>query len=134
MDAGDLRKGFGNLSVIERGKYEGAYTIFPRYRVGFDLRTGDFLAMNVHEWHCNTEIHESASDKAFNKALPEVYKNDVETGTQGVDKLYSRLSFVCYLRENLIHCKPKDSEPYYKKIGYDSKRCTLTRKKKKIQD
>lgn len=131
MDAGDLRAGFGNLSVIERGKYKGGYTLFPRYKVGFDLRTGDFLAMDVHEWHCNTDMHESAEDKAFNKALPEVYKNDKETGTQGIEKLYSRLSFVCYLRENLIKCDAKDSKVYYKRIGYDPKKKTLTRKKKK---
>ena len=124
-DAGDLRAGFGNLSVLERGKYHGGYTLFPRYKVGFDLRTGDFLAMDVHEWHCNTDIHETASDKAFNKDLPQIYLNDHTTGTQGIDKLYSRLSFVCYLREKLIDCNPKDSTEYYKRIGYDPKRRTL---------
>ena len=128
MDAGDLKAGFGNLSVIQRGKYSGAYTLFPRYKIGFDLRTGDFLAMDVHEWHCNTEMRESAEDKKFNKALTEIYKNDKETGTQGIEKLYSRLSFVCYLRENLIKCDAKDSKPYYKRIGYDPKKHTLTRK------
>jgi len=131
MDAGDLKAGFGNLSVIERGKYHGGYTIFPRYKIGVDLRTGDFLAMDVHEWHCNTEMHETAEDKKFNKALPEIYKNDKETGTQGIEKLYSRLSFVCYLRENLVKCNAKESNPYYKRIGYDPKNKTLTRKKKK---
>jgi hypothetical protein len=49
MDAGDLRAGFGNLSVIERGKYDGGYTLFPRYKVGFNLRTGDFLAMDIRQ-------------------------------------------------------------------------------------
>jgi hypothetical protein len=131
MDDGDLRKGFGNLSVIERGKYKGGYTLFPRYKIGFDLRTGDFLAMDVHEWHCNTEMHEGGDEKKFNKALPEIYRNDKETGTQGIEKLYSRLSFVCYLRENLIKCNAKDSKPYYKRIGFDPKKGTLTRKKKK---
>jgi hypothetical protein len=125
MDAGDLRDGFGNLSVLERGKYHGGYTLFPRYRIGFDLRTGDFLAMDVHEWHCNTEMYETASDKKYNKSIPNIYLNDITTGTQGVDKLYSRLSFVCYLREKLIHCDPKDSKPYYKRIGYDPKNKTL---------
>jgi hypothetical protein len=134
MDAGDLRAGFGNLSVIERGKYRGGYTIFPRYKVGIDLRTGDFLAMDVHEWHCNTDMHESAEDKKFNKALPEIYRNDKETGTQGIEKLYSRLSFVCYLRENLIKCNPKDSKAYYKRIGYNSRPGMMTRKKKRQSD
>jgi len=125
MDAGDMRKGFGNLSVIERGKYHGGFTLFPRYKVGFDLRTGDFLAMDVHEWHCNTEMRETDEDKAFNKKLPVVYLNNTDTGTQGVDKPYSRLSFVCYLREKLIDCKASESNPYYKRIGYDPKKQTL---------
>jgi hypothetical protein len=129
MDDGDMRKGFGNLSVIERGKYSGGYTLFPRYKVGFDLRTGDFLAMDVHEWHCNTEIRESPEDAKYNRSLPEIYLNNKETGTQGVDKKYSRLSFVCYLREKLVHCKPKESLPYYKRIGYNPRSGTMTRKK-----
>jgi len=129
MDAGDLREGFGNLSVIERGKYKGGYTIFPRYKVGIDLRTGDFVAMDVHEWHCNTELKEDTEDKKFNSSIPEIYRNDKETGTQGIDKLYSRISFVCYLREKLADCKAKDSLPYYKRIGYNPKTNTLLKKK-----
>ena len=125
MDDGDMRKGFGNLSVIERGKYHGGYTLFPRYKIGFDLRTGDFLAMDVHEWHCNTEMRETAEDKEFNKKLPQIYLNNKETGTQGVDKPYSRLSFVCYLREKLVKCKASESLPYYKRIGYNPKAQTL---------
>jgi hypothetical protein len=65
MDAGDLREGFGNLTVIERGKYDGGFTLFPRFKVGVNLRTGDFLAMDVHEWHCNTEMKEGTEDKKF---------------------------------------------------------------------
>lgn len=130
MDAGDLREGFGNLSVIERGKYSGGYTIFPRYKVGINLRTGDFVAMDVHEWHCNTELKEDAADKKFNSSIPEIYRNDKETGTQGIDKLYSRVSFVCYLREKLADCKAKDSLPYYKRIGFNPKTNTLNKPKK----
>jgi hypothetical protein len=40
-----------------------------------DVRQGDFLAMDVHEWHCNTPI--------------------IGTG---------RLSIVAYLRKNMIKC------------------------------
>ena len=130
MDAGDLREGFGNLSVIERGKYSGGYTIFPRYKVGINLRTGDLVAMDVHEWHCNTELKEDAADKKFNSSIPEIYRNDKETGTQGIDKLYSRVSFVCYLREKLADCKAKDSLPYYKRIGFNPKTNTLNKPKK----
>jgi len=139
MDAGDLREGFGNLTVIERGKYSGGFTLFPRYKVGINLRTGDFVAMDVHEWHCNTELKEDSEDKKFNSSIPEIYRNDKETGTQGIDKLFSRVSFVCYLRDKLLKCKSSDSNAYYKKIGYNPKtemmksKKSQTRKKHRVE-
>ena len=48
-DAGDYKGGFGNLTVIERGKYHGGYTVFPQFGVAVDVRNGDFLAMDVHQ-------------------------------------------------------------------------------------
>jgi hypothetical protein len=79
-DDGDYKDGFGNLLVLEEGTYEGGYLGFPRYGVCFDVRMGDFLAMDVHEWHCNTDM----------KAItPE----------------FTRLSIVCYLREKMDICK-----------------------------
>lgn len=119
MDDGDFREGFGNLSVIERGEYDGAYTLFPRYRVGFDVRTGDFLAMDVHEWHCNTEITETAAQAKKNKALPDIYKDDPTTGSLGSNKPYTRISFVCYLREKLVGCKESETKKYYSRIDFD---------------
>ena len=129
MDDGDFRDGFGNLSVIERGKYSGGATIFPRYKIGFNVRTGDFLAMDVHEWHCNTEMYESAEDKKFNKALPVIHNNSLETGTMGGEKPFTRISFVCYLREKLRGCKVKDTQAYYNRIKFHPERGT-TRKTK----
>lgn len=79
-DKGDLPEGFGNLVVLEEGKYEGGYTGFPQYGICVDARNGDFLGMNVHEWHSNTEI-------------------------KPITKDYTRLSLVCYLREKMIRCK-----------------------------
>ena len=79
-DAGDFEDGFGNLIVCEEGKYDGGCTGFPQYGVAFDVRDGDFLAMDVHEWHCNTKI-------------------------VGKTKDHSRLSVVCYLRKNMLRCK-----------------------------
>ena len=76
-DKGDYSKGFGNLVVIERGNYSGGFTGFPEYGVGVDLRSGDFLGMNVHKLHGNTPI-------------------------QGKKGEYERLSFVSYLRENIV--------------------------------
>ena len=75
-DAGDFKDGFGNLTVLQNGDYEGAYTVFPQYGVGIDVREGDFLAMDVHEYHANTSI---------------ILKDDKS----------ARISFVCYLRNSI---------------------------------
>ena len=52
-DKKDDPEGFGNLTVIERGKYAGAETCMPQWGVGVDVRQGDILFMDVHEWHGN---------------------------------------------------------------------------------
>jgi len=120
-DAGDYGEGFGNLTVIEWGKYHGGETMFPRFGVGFNLRTGDFVAMDVHEWHCNAPIHETKEDAAFNKSLPDIRTRDAETGVIGSQECYQRISFVCYFREKLSDCKESDTRDYYKKIDFDLK-------------
>ena len=85
-DNGDLDEGFGNLIVLEKAKsqgnqklpqrgYTGGYLGFPKWGICVDVRQGDFLAMDVHEFHCNTPI--------------------VGDG---------RLSVVCYLRKKMINC------------------------------
>ena len=84
-DAGDLKEGFGNLVVLEEGKYKGGFTGFPQFKVCVDVRNGDFLAMDVHEWHCNTKITPITKD-------------------------YCRLSLVAYLREKMINCMGKHLE------------------------
>lgn len=75
-DKGDDMDGFGNLAVIENGEYTGGETCFPQYGIGVDVRTGDMLFMDVHQWHAN---------------LPIVLKT----------KDAERLSIVCYLRTNI---------------------------------
>lgn len=103
-DAGDCIDGFGNLTVIERGDYSGGYTLFPQYRIGFDVRSSDILLCDVHEWHCNSEIYETDEQLISNNELPQIYKNKPETGIRLACKKFSRISFVCYLRDKLIHC------------------------------
>ena len=75
-DRGDDEDGFGNLSVIERGSYLGGETCLPQYGIGVDVRTGDVLFMDVHEWHGNLPMREKSADA-------------------------ERLSVVCYLRKRL---------------------------------
>ena len=117
-DAGDFKDGYGNLTVLERGNYHGGETLFPQYGIGIDLRAGDFVAMDVHEWHCNAPMVETAEDAAFNKGLEPVYDKS-EVGAQGVDDRWTRISFVCYVREKLIDCNIRDTEAYYKRIHFD---------------
>lgn len=118
-DAGDFKEGFGNLSVIEYGKYHGGVTMFPRFKIGFDVRTGDFLAMDVHEWHTNSKLYETEEDKKFNASLPDIRTRDPETGVVGTDKKFQRLTFVCYFREKLANCEEAKTREYYKREGFD---------------
>lgn len=75
-DKGDDKEGFGNLAVIEQGKYIGGETCFPQYGIGVNVRTGDILYMDVHEPHGN---------------LPIILESDDA----------KRLSIVCYLRQGI---------------------------------
>ena len=118
QDAGDFKDGYGNLTVLERGKYHGGETLFPQFGVGFDLRSGDFIAMDVHQWHCNTAMVETPEDKAFNKTLEPIKYFKTKTGAMGSDQPFSRISFVCYVREDLKDCKKGDTDAYYKRIGF----------------
>jgi hypothetical protein len=75
-DKGDDSEGFGNLAVIERGKYSGGETCFPQYGIGVNVRTGDVLYMDVHHPHANLPIILESPDA-------------------------KRLSIVCYLRKSI---------------------------------
>jgi len=75
-DKGDDSEGFGNLAVIERGKYSGGETCFPQYGIGINVRTGDILYMDVHHPHANLPIILETPDA-------------------------KRLSIVCYLRKSI---------------------------------
>ena len=92
-DKGDLEEGFGNLVVLEKPgiKYSGGYLGFPQFKVAVDLRQGDFLAMDVHQWHSNTKLTGKTILNKRGKREP----------------TYGRLSVVCYLRKNMIKCAKK---------------------------
>jgi hypothetical protein len=99
-DAGDYRPGYGNLIVIEDhnnpNSYTGGYTGFPQFGVAVDVRTGDFLAMDVHEWHCNTEMFLVGNNQIQGNYTQREIDNKW---------YFNRLSVVCYLREKMIRCK-----------------------------
>mgnify|MGYP001029124340 FL=1 len=103
QDAGDF--GFGNLAVLERGKYHGGYFVIPQYGIAIDLRQGDHLCVDVHQYHGNTKMYETMSDKIYNEDLEDIFKDNAKVGTLGLDKKWTRISFVFYLRENIaIKC------------------------------
>ena len=104
QDAGDFKEGFGNLTVIEQGKYHGGYTVFPQYGVAINLRNNDFCAMDVHQWHSNTPIYETEEDKQYNETIDSDFKDNPKVGTAGLYQKYTRISFVCYLREKIAQC------------------------------
>lgn len=113
-DAGDFKEGFGNLTVIERGKYHGGYTVFPQYGIGISIRNNDFCAMDVHQWHANTPIYETEEDKKHNETISKDYSDNPEVGTEGLYTNYTRLSFVCYLREKILNCPSEnDIDPQF---------------------
>jgi len=96
-DAGDLKEGFGCLSAITKGEYEGSYTVFPAHRVGVDLRTGDVLLADVHELHGNTPYRRCVPGK------------------------YERVAMVMYYREGIVECESlKDEIKRAKSFGSGS--------------
>ena len=106
-DAGDFSQGFGNLIVCEDEdnpyNYNGCYTGFPKYGIAANIRNGDFIAMNVHEWHCNTEFVPDFDEELLKSEENRVRLNNIKNNWH-----YNRLSVVCYLREKMIRCKDMD--------------------------
>lgn len=95
-DAGDLKKGFSNLTVVAKDKHwEGGYLVLPEYRVAINIRPGDLLLINNHDGiHGNTELFPPDG-----KTL-----EDME-----------RISLVCYFREKMLELKSWE----YEKLRYD---------------
>ena len=101
-DKGDDAEGFGNLVVIEHGKYKGGETCLPQYGIGIDVRTGDVLYMDVHEAHGNLPIELETKDA-------------------------KRLSIVCYLRKNIWEQTKGKTKKFMEKHNKTLKK--ITRKK-----
>ena len=104
QDAGDFG-GVACLTVLEEGLFNGGILMFPKYGIGINMRQGDLLIANVHNYHCNTELWTTKKQDEYNKFnTPSFKKVNKEIGVLGSDKDYTRMSFVCYLREKLIDC------------------------------
>ena len=77
-DAGDFSGGLGNL-IVTGNNFTGGYLGFPQFKILIKIQPGDFLLMDVHQWHCNTPINKQ------------------------IDGF--RLSFVMYIREDMKLCQ-----------------------------
>jgi hypothetical protein len=88
-DAGDFSNGLSNLLVLSNnGNYSGGYLILPEVRVAVNVRPGDLLLVNNHEYiHGNTpiELHDETAE---------------------------RISLVCYLREKMLELGTKEYEDH----------------------
>ena len=84
-DKGDFKDGLGLISVVRRGTYSGAWLVFPEYRVGADLRDGDAIFFNSHDWHGVTAMVSQSPDA-------------------------ERISVVYYFREKMVDCLPLKEE------------------------
>jgi len=84
-DQGDLKEGFGVMTVFRKGHYSGSHFVLPKYRVAFDMGNRDLLLADVHEWHGNTDI---VGDK----------------------KRFERISCVFYYREHMVSCGTAEQE------------------------
>jgi len=84
-DAGDFTNGLSNLLVLSNnGNYSGGYLILPEVRVAVNVRPGDLLLVNNHEYiHGNTPIVVN-------------------------DEVAERISLVCYLREKMLELGSKE--------------------------
>jgi len=103
-DAGDFG-GVACLSVLEEGKFNGGIFMIPRFGIGVNMRHGDLLIADVHQFHCNTELWTTPEQDEYNKFnCPSFKKINKETGVAGLEHDFTRMSFVCYLREKMINC------------------------------
>lgn len=95
QDKGDLDKGFSTIACLRYGKYTGGTLAFPEYRVGVNMKHGDLILMDAHEWHGNTAIKCKCG---FN-----LKRNCEDCGAE-------RISVVSYFRTKMVHCDTMEGE------------------------
>ena len=96
QDSGDLPEGFSNVTVLRRGSYSGGMLTFPEYGVSVDLKDGDTLLMDAHDWHGNTVM----TCGVCGERIGHIHE---ECGTE-------RISVVCYYRTKMRECGTFDEE------------------------
>lgn len=102
-DQGDFEEGLGNLTILGDDTFEGGYLGFPQFKVAVDVKPLDVIIMDVHQWHCNTELK--------------------------CDEKNVRLSFVCYYRRQMLNCD-KSANYNGEKFFYKSENRSFQKKSK----
>jgi len=94
-DKGDLEKGFSTIACVRKGSYTGGRLCFPEWRVALDLKHGDLICMDAHDWHGNTMLVCQCGENMNGPCR--------ECGDE-------RISIVSYFRENITECGTADEE------------------------
>lgn len=84
-DVGNLKDGFSCLNVIRKGVWKGANLVFPDFRVGAHLDSGDLIFFDPFEFHGNTPLVKLTKDA-------------------------ERWSLVYYYREDMVFCGTAEEE------------------------
>lgn len=117
-DKGDLDEGFSNLTVLRRGSYSGGIFTFPEYRVGVDMKDGDLLLMDAHQWHGNSEMYCNIcgdrigppNDRHAHDACGVDYAETLKEGGHVGPLRPERISIVCYYRTKMADCGSAEEE------------------------
>lgn len=94
-DKGDLDAGFSTIATVRRGEYTGGQLVFPAYRVAVDMRDGDLILMDAHEWHGNVALVCACGDQPVGPC-----------STCGAE----RISVVSYFRTKIADCGSPEQE------------------------
>lgn len=115
-DKGDLAAGFSTLAVLRRGAYTGGRIVFPQHRVAADMRNGDLLLMDAHEWHGNTQLRAAHQPGCPH---PPIWRTAHHLGGVVPDRRRTpgcrgcqaeRISLVAYFRTAVPDCDTADAE------------------------
>lgn len=103
IDRGDLINSLSTLTILEEieENYSGCYLGLPEYKIAIDVKGGDTLIFDAHEYHANTEM----------KVLSDKLPIDDLTGKP----FGGRISIVAYLRNRISECDnqpPNENEDY----------------------
>lgn len=132
-DAGDLEEGFSTLAVIRRGRYTGGNLVFPEYRIAVDMKHGDVLLMDAHEWHGNVGLTdltpecwwcrlravmvvEAANSRGKFQTIPvckehlDQARGSLKPGSEQPVEPMERISVVSYFRTKFTDCGSAEEE------------------------